>query len=151
MAHVRAEVGPVSKARLIEALSSSRGKISAEVARLIEKGLLAEKGLAESEGGRRSPLLVIPSSAGLIAAVDIGATSIEVALTTLGSELLARRSEPADVRDGTLPVLDRVKTLLWELLDERDANPRNVLGSGVGVPVPVEQQPGLLMVPPTRP
>jgi predicted HTH transcriptional regulator len=51
MAHVRAEVGPVSKARLIEALSSSRGKISAEVARLIEKGLLAEKGLAESEGG----------------------------------------------------------------------------------------------------
>ena len=43
MAHVRAEVGPVSKARLIEALSSSRGKISAEVARLIEKGLLADK------------------------------------------------------------------------------------------------------------
>jgi len=39
MPHVRAEVRTVSKARLIEALNSSRNKISAEVARLIEKGL----------------------------------------------------------------------------------------------------------------
>src|SRR4028119_95758 len=77
MAYVRAEAGPVSRARLTEALSSSRGKITAEVARLIEAGLLAEEGPAESEGGRRSSLLGIPHSAGLIAAVDIGATSID--------------------------------------------------------------------------
>src|SRR3712207_4168636 len=127
MARVRAEGGPVSRARLIEALSSSRGKISAEVARLVEKGLLAEKGLAESDGGRRSSLLGIPPSAGLIAAVDIGATSIDVALTTLGSELLVRRGEPADVREGPLSVLDRVKTLLSELIDEQAASPRDVL------------------------
>src|ERR671911_2047745 len=109
MAYVRAEAEPISRARLIEALNSSRGKISSEVARLIHKGLLAEDGLAESEGGRRSSLLVIPPSAGLIAAVDIGATSIDVALTTLGSELVARRDEPADVREGPPPVLDQVK------------------------------------------
>ena len=149
MAHVRA--GAVSKARLIEALSYSRGKISAEVARLIEKGLLAEEGLAESEGGRRSPLLGIPSSAGLIAAVDIGATSIDVALTTLGGELLAHRGEPADVREGPGPILDRVKVLLHELLDEWAANRRDVLAIGVGVPGPVEQASGLLTVPPIMP
>jgi glucokinase-like ROK family protein len=149
MAHVRA--GTVSKARLIEALSHSRGKISAEVARLIEKGLLAEEGLAESEGGRRSPLLGIPSSAGLIAAVDIGATSIDVSLTTLGSGLLARRGEPADVREGPGPILDRVKVLLHELLDEWAANRRDVLAIGVGVPGPVEQASGLLTVPPIMP
>ena len=149
MAHVRA--GTVSKARLIEALSYSRGKISAEVARLIEKGLLAEEGLAESEGGRRSPLLGIPSSAGLIAAVDIGATSIDVALTTLGSELLARRGEPVDVREGPGPILDRVKVLLHELLGECAANRRDVLAIGVGVPGPVEQASGLLTVPPIMP
>src|SRR3712207_2499271 len=114
MGRVSTEQGPISKARLIEALNSSRGKISAEIARLIEKGLLAEEGLAESEGGRRSSLLVIPPSAGFVAAVDIGATSIDVALTTLGSELIAYRGEPADVREGPLSVLDRVKTLLSE-------------------------------------
>ena len=151
MGYVRAGAGPISRARLIEALNSSRGKISSEVARLIEKGLLAENGLAASEGGRRSLLLAIPPSAGLIAAVDIGATSIDVALTTLGSELIAHRGAPADVREGPLSILDRVKTLLSELIDEQATSPRDVLAIGVGVPGPVEQASGLLMVPPIMP
>jgi glucokinase-like ROK family protein len=109
MALVRAEARPVSRALLTKALNSSRGKISAEVGRLIETGLLAEEGFADSEGGRRSSLLGIPYSAGLIAAIDIGATSIDVALTTLGNELLARRGEPTDVRAGPRTVIDRVK------------------------------------------
>ena len=76
-----------------------------EVGRLIEAGLLAEDGLANSEGGRRSSLLRIPRSAGLIAAVDLGATSTDVALTTLGGELLvhrlrARRDRPDGSSDG---------------------------------------------------
>ena len=151
MACVRAAAGPISRARLIEALNSSRGKISSEVTRLIEKGLLTEDGLAESGGGRRSSLLVIPPSAGLIAAVDIGATSIDVALTTLGSELIAQKGEPADVREGPFSVLDRVKTLLSELIDEQAASPSDVLAIGVGVPGPVEQASGLLTVPPIMP
>jgi glucokinase-like ROK family protein len=151
MACVRAAAGPISRARLTEALSSSRGKISSEIARLIEKGLLAEEGLAESGGGRRSSLLIIPPSAGLIAAVDIGATSVDVALTTLGSELVAHRGEPADVREGALSVLDRVKTLLSELIDEQAASPSDVLAMGVGVPGPVERASGLLTVPPIMP
>jgi glucokinase-like ROK family protein len=151
MARIRAEARPVSRARLNDALDSSRGKISTEIGRLIEAGLLAEEGFAESEGGRRSSLLGIPYSAGLIAAIDIGATSINVALTTLGSELLARRSEPTDVRNGPQPVIDRVKTLLAELLDEQLVRPHNVLALGVGVPGPVEQASGRLTVPPIMP
>jgi predicted NBD/HSP70 family sugar kinase len=151
MGRIRAEAGPISRAQLIEAMNSSRGKISTEVTRLIEKGLLAEGGLAESGGGRRSSLLVIPPSAGLIAAVDIGATSIDVALTTLGSELIAHRGEPADVREGPLSVLERVKTLLLELIDEQAASSEDVVAIGVGVPGPVEQASGLLTVPPIMP
>jgi glucokinase-like ROK family protein len=151
MAYARAKARPVSRTQLTGALSSSRGKISAEVGRLIEAGLLAEEGLAESEGGRRSSLLGIPYSAGLIAAVDIGATSIDVALTTLGSELLVHRTEPADVRDGPQPILGRVKGLLSELLEEQAARPRDVLAIGIGVPGPVEQAAGLLTAPPIMP
>lgn len=151
MTYVRAEARPVSRARLTEALSSSRGKISAEVARLIEVGLLAEEGPADSEGGRRSSLLGIPHSAGLIAVVDIGATSIDVALTTLGSGLVAHRGESADVRFGPQPVLHRVKELFSELLEGQAANPRDVLAIGIGVPGPVEQASGLLTAPPIMP
>src|SRR3712207_6400848 len=127
MLYVCAEARPVSRSQLIEAPGSSRGKISTEVGRLIEVGLIADAGFADSERGRRSSLVGIPYSAGLISAIDIGATSIDVALTTLGSELVAHRGEPADVRDGPQPVLDRVRTLLSELLDEQAASPRDVL------------------------
>src|SRR5215212_10984106 len=151
MARIRAETRPVSRARLNDALDSSRGKISTEIGRLIEAGLLAEEGFAQSDGGRRSSLLGIPYSAGLIAAIDIGATSIDVALTTLGSELVAHRAEPADVRLGPQPVLTRVKEILSELLEEQAAGPRKILAIGVGVPGPVEQATGLLTVPPLMP
>ena len=151
MAYAHAEARPVSRARFTEVLGSSRGKASAEVARLTEAGLLAEEGLAESEGGRRSSLLGIPRSAGLIAAVDIGATSVDVALTTLGSELLAHKAEPADVRLGPRLVLGRIKEMVTELLEEQEARREEVLAVGVGVPGPVEQATGLLTVPPIMP
>jgi glucokinase-like ROK family protein len=151
MSFIHTETRPVSRGQLTEALDSSRAKISTEVGRLMETGLLAEEGFAESEGGRRSSLLHIPRSAGLIAAIDLGATSIDVALTTLGSEILAHRSEPADIKDGPKPILRRVKMLLSELLEEQAAEPKDVLAIGIGVPGPVEQAAGVLRSPPIMP
>ena len=151
MCYVRAVDRSVARSEMTEALGVSRSKISLEVGRLLEAGLLAEVGLAESEGGRRSSLLRIPRSAGLIAAVDLGATSIDVALSTLGSELVAHRGEPADVREGPKAVLGCVKNLLSELLEEQDASRHEVRAIGVGVPGPVEQASGLLRSPPIMP
>jgi glucokinase-like ROK family protein len=151
MCYVRAVDRSVARSEMTEALGVSRSKISLEVGRLLEAGLLAEDGLAESEGGRRSSLLRIPRSAGLIAAVDLGATSIDVALSTLGSELVAHRGEPADVREGPKAVLGCVKDLLSELLEEQGASRHEVRAIGVGVPGPVEQASGLLRSPPIMP
>lgn len=151
MAHVHAEARPVSRAQLTAALRVTRGKISAEVAELIEAGFLAEEGLAQSDGGRRSSLLGIPRSAGLILAVALGATSVDVALTTLGSEILAYRGEPADVRFGPEPVLERVRVLVGELLEEQGSGREEILAVGLGLPGPVEQTTGLLTVPPLMP
>jgi glucokinase-like ROK family protein len=151
MRYVRAVDRAVPRSEMTEALGVSRSKISSEVGRLLEAGLLMEDGLAESEGGRRSSLLRIPRSAGLIAAVDLGATSIDVALSTLGSELVAHRGEDADVREGPKPILGRVKGLLSELLEEQGASRHDVRAIGVGVPGPVEQASGLLRSPPIMP
>ncbi|MCA3748414.1 MAG: ROK family protein [Rubrobacter sp.] len=151
MALVHAEARPSSRGQITEALDVSRSKVSGEVSRLMELGLLAEEGLAESDGGRRSTLLSIPRSAGLIAAIDLGATSIDVALTTLGGEIVARKGEPADIKDGPKPILRRVKEMLGELVEEQGTHPDEVLGIGVGVPGPVEQAAGVLRSPPIMP
>ena len=47
---VRGLERPVSRSEMTEALGVSRSKVSLEVGRLIEGGLLVEDGLAESEG-----------------------------------------------------------------------------------------------------
>ncbi len=151
MRHVRAVDRSVARSELTDVLGVSRSKVSLEVGRLLEAGLLVEDGLAESEGGRRSSLLSIPRSAGLIAAVDVGATSIDAALSTLGSELVAHRGEPADVGEGPKAVLGRVKGLLAELLEDQGAEQSDVRAIGVGVPGPVEQASGLLRSPPIMP
>jgi hypothetical protein len=139
---------PVSRSEMAEVLGVSRSKVSLEVGRLIELGLLVEDGLAESDGGRRSSLLRIPRSAGLIACVDHGATSTEVALATLGGEILAHGGEPSGIKDEPRIVLDRAKELLAGLLLDGGSEPRDVLAVGVGVPGPVEQASGLLKSPP---
>jgi len=136
---------------MTDVLGVSRSKISMEVGRLIGAGLLTEDGLAKSEGGRRSSLLRIPRSAGLIAAVDLGATSTDVALSTLGGEILVHRGEHGDIKDGPDKVLDRVKELLSELLAEQGADARDVMAIGVGVPGPVERASGVLRSPPIMP
>ncbi|HEX2741639.1 MAG TPA: ROK family transcriptional regulator [Rubrobacter sp.] len=151
MHHVRAMDRPVSRSEITEVLGVSRSKISLEVGCLIGAGLLVEDGLAKSEGGRRSSLLRIPRAAGLIAAVDLGATSTDVALTTLGGELLVHRGEPGEVKDGPRRVLGRVKELLSELLAEQRADAKDVLAIGVGVPGPVEHASGVLRSPPIMP
>jgi len=142
---------PVSRTEMTEALGVSRSKVSLEVGRLLEGGLLVEDGLAESDGGRRSSLLRIPRSAGLIAAVDLGASSIDVALADLGGELVAHRGTPADIKDGPRSVLGRAKELLSGLLGDQGSGPREVLAIGVGVPGPVEHASGLLNSPPLMP
>jgi glucokinase-like ROK family protein len=149
--YVRGMDRTASRSGITDAVGVSRSKVSTEVGRLLEAGLLVEDGLAESEGGRRSSLLSIPRSAGLIAAVDLGATSIDVALATLGSELVAHRGELADIRDGPQRVLGRVKEMLAGLLEEQGAEARDVLAIGIGVPGPVEQASGLLKSPPIMP
>lgn len=114
-------------------------------------GLLAEDGFGESEGGRRSSLLHIPREAGLVVGVDLGATSVDVALTTLGGHLVAHWGAPADVREGPRVVLEKVKAILGELLAEQGADSGEVLTIGVGVPGPVEYATGLPTSPPIMP
>ena len=147
MLYARTVERPVSRSEMAEVLGVSRSKVSLEVGRLIELGLLVEDGLAESDGGRRSSLLRIPRSAGLIACVDLGATSTDVALATLGGEILAHGGEPSDIKDGPRVVLDRAKEMLAGLLLDGGSEPRDVLAVGVGVPGPVEQASGLLKNP----
>lgn len=140
--------GPRSRSELGDAVQISRSKLAVEIDRLVELGLVEPAGLAASRGGRRSGIVRIASATRFVG-VDIGATSIDVAVTNGELEVLGHLTEPCDVRGGPAAVLDRVFALV-DKLREDDPFPR-VHGVGIGVPGPVSFREGMPVIPPIMP
>ena len=143
--------GSISRTDVANITGWSKAKATQEIRRLIEQGYLVEKGEGASKGGRKPRLLYINNELGYIAGVDIGATSVDLALADVCGKILQRRSEPADVRQLPEIVFGRCVELLWEMAAAQGCKPEQVLGIGVGVPGPVDFTRGVLVAPPLMP
>jgi glucokinase-like ROK family protein len=142
------ELGLLSRTDLARVTGYSRATITSVVGGLIEAGILEEIGEGESQGGRRPRVLNLNCNLGYVAGVDIGVTSIDLALADVCGETLERYSESSDVNAGPEPVLGRVNELLLELLERQGISPKQCYAVGVGVPAPVEFSAGLISAPP---
>lgn len=129
----------------------SRTRANAAVASLMEQGLLEQAGPQASTGGRRAETLRLARTLGVVLAVDLGATGLDVAVLTPDLRILERHAEAMDVRRGPGLVLSRVRALLRELLARCGATPRQVLAIGLGVPGPVDFDHAQLVAPPLMP
>jgi glucokinase-like ROK family protein len=148
---VTRQAGPVSRVDLQERLRLSRATIATTVADLVARDVLVEAGVAESQGGRRPQLFAANPAYGYVAGVDIGATSVDLALAGFAGQILERCAEPADVREAPELVLGRVADMLIELLARRGASASQVVAIGIGVPGPVHFDEGVLVAPPLMP
>ena len=140
--------GPVSRAELGEAVHLSRSKLAVELDRLTEIGLVESAGLAASRGGRRSGIVRLSSHLRFLG-IDIGATSVDVAVTSPELEVLGQVSEAVDVRTGPDAVLAVALELVGKLRSDGDVF--EVHGAGVGVPGPVSFRDGVPVAPPIMP
>jgi glucokinase-like ROK family protein len=133
-----------SRHGMAERLAFSKSKANALIAGLVDQGILAEAGLQRSSGGRRAETLQLSDALGVLLGIDIGATSLDIAV--LGPDLkpLARHGEAADVRQGP-------GVVLREMLGRLGVDARRVIGIGIGVPGPVNFQSGQLVNPPLMP
>jgi glucokinase-like ROK family protein len=141
----------MSRGELAGRSDFSKSKANTMVARLIERGLLEEWGTRPSSGGRRPETVRLSNGMGVLAAVDIGATSVDVAILSPNMAVLAQRSEAADVRADPTQLMTHVREVLGELLEQCGSTRQQVLGIGVGVPGPVAFDSGLLVNPPLMP
>jgi glucokinase-like ROK family protein len=140
--------GPRSRAELGDAVDLSRSKLAVEIDRLVERGMVDTAGLAESRGGRRSAIVQIAGQIRFLG-IDIGATSIDAAVTDGELRVLSHVSEPVDVRQGPETVIDRALELVSKLRAD-DVSP-GAAGAGVGVPGPVSFREGVPVSPPIMP
>ncbi|MFG3258561.1 ROK family protein [Streptomyces sp. NPDC048172] len=140
--------GPRSRAELGDRVDLSRSKLAVEVDRLLETGLVVADGLAASRGGRRSHNIRLAPQLRFLG-VDIGATSIDVAVTNPELEILGHLNQPMDVREGPVAVFDQVLAMVAKLRDTGVAEGFD--GAGIGVPGPVRFPEGVPVAPPIMP
>ncbi|MFF9494732.1 ROK family transcriptional regulator [Streptomyces flaveolus] len=140
--------GPASRARLGDLVDLSRSKLAVEVDRLLETGLVAADGRAPSRGGRRSPGIRLAPALRFLG-VDIGATSIDVAVTNAELEVLGHLNHPMDVREGPVAVFEQVLSMAGRLRASGVVDGFD--GAGIGVPGPVRFPEGVPVAPPIMP
>jgi len=104
-----------------------------------------------STGGRPARELRFCAEAGIIAAVELGATRALVGLTDLSGTILASSREAIAIADGPDVVLGRVEALLDALLAESVTPELRIWGIGMGLPGPVEYTTGRPIAPPIMP
>jgi len=143
--------GWISRSEVSRITGWSKAKASQEIRSLVDKGYLVEVGEGASQGGRKPRLLRINNQLGYVAGIDIGATSLDIALADVTGLILQRCSEPTDVHFSPEAVLGRCSELLLELIKGQGATPDQLLGIGVGVPGPVDFARGVLVAPPLMP
>ncbi|MGI5438939.1 ROK family protein [Streptomyces shenzhenensis] len=140
--------GPNSRAQLGDQIDLSRSKLAVEVDRLLETGLAVADGLAASRGGRRSHNIRLAPNLRFLG-VDIGATSVDVAVTNAELEVLGHLNQPMDVREGPVTVFEQVLAMAAKLRASGLAEGFD--GAGIGVPGPVRFPEGVPVAPPIMP
>ena len=140
--------GTISRAELADRLEIPRPRLLGELDRLVALGYVAEAGMAASRGGRRSTLVEL--NPGLrFAAVDLGASSVDVEVTNGRLEPIAAYTENAEIRSGPKVILQRVNELLAKA--KVDGAYEKLDAVGIGVPGPVSFRDGVPVSPPIMP
>ena len=140
-----------SRSELVDNTGLGRGVVAQRVGELLDRGLVVEGEVGPSTGGRPPRQLSFRGDAGHLLVADLGATSIDVAATTLDGRVLAHHAEPADIGAGPEVCLGRVDELFRMLDPARHGLPGRLWGVGIAVPGPVEFRTGRPTSPPIMP
>ena len=123
-----------TRGQLAHVTGLSRSTVAARVEHLLAEGLIAEVGEAPSSGGRPPAVLGLNQEAGVVLAVDMGATHARVAITDFGASPIAETAIDLDIASGPENVLGTVDRVLISLLDSNERSPGESRESGSACP-----------------
>ena len=140
--------GALSRAELADRLQVPRPRLLTDLDGLLATDLIQEAGPAASRGGRRSTLVELNPSL-RFAAVDLGASSIDVEITDGRLEPVAAATMVSDIRNGPKEILHSVNEMLAKF--HTDGAYERLSAVGIGVPGPVSFRDGVPVSPPIMP
>src|SRR6201991_2431663 len=123
--------GALSRAELADRLQVPRPRLLTDLDGLLATGLIQEAGPAASRGGRRSTLVELNPPL-RFAAVDLGASSIDVEITDGRLEPVAAATVVSDIRSGPKEILHQVNEMLQKF--HQEGVYERLAAVGIGVP-----------------
>ena len=111
-----------------------RTVVTQRVRQLLDSGFLGEGALAPSSSGRAPRELRFCADAGHLLVAEVGATSVEVAVTDLKGALMNRQRGDGDVTRGPDYGLGQVEAVFDAALAARPAGAPPIWGIGVSNP-----------------
>lgn len=137
----------VSRTSLARELGLARSTVSLRVDRLLRDGLITEDGVEDSRGGRKARRLAVAPSAGLVAAIDIGASHGALVIADLSGAQLESRTLSAPPASAPAEFIDELWAQIEAVLSAEGLDRDRLRCIAIGVPAPVSYPDGRLVTP----
>jgi glucokinase-like ROK family protein len=132
-------------------LGLSRAGVSIIINDLINNGIILETDSRSTTSGRPPVVLVLNSKCGLVAAVDMGASHLSVAVGDLLAHIIEETEQPLRIADGPEKCLKDVDQALQTIAKKCGIEIKDLAAIGVSVPGPVITDAGMVKAPPIMP
>jgi len=140
-----------TRSELVDETRWGRTVLTQRLTELMEIGLVSDAGVGPSTGGRAPREVRFRREAAAAVGANLGATSIDLAVTDLSGEPLATHEEAWDIAEGPQATMDRLEILIEQIVADSPVSPDDVVGIGIGLPGPVEFATGRPVSPPIMP
>ncbi|WP_133802221.1 ROK family transcriptional regulator [Kribbella caucasensis] len=135
--------GLVSRTELAKRTGLSLPTVSEIVADLLNTGVVEEREVGSSGGGRRPVLLGLKADAGYVIGIKVTETRVIAVLTDLGAQIVERATETVSGGDvGT--VVRAVAKVVRRLGRSKQGKSRQVYGVGVGLAGVIDRASGVV-------
>ncbi len=141
----------ISRTDLADQMGLTRAAVTLIVNDLIENEVILEAESRAIPSGRPPVVLEINPKRGLVAAVDMGATHMNIAIADFSAKIIGEKYLPLNIQQGPLICLPEVSRNLKELLKEHGIDSSQLMAVGIGVPGPVITDAGMVVSPPIMP
>jgi len=148
---IRFAVTGISRTDLADQMGLTRAAVTLIVNDLLENEVILEAESRAIPSGRPPVVLEINPKRGIVAAVDMGATHMNIALADFSAKIIDEKYLAFDIKHGPQICLAEVSRNLYELLDRSGVNISQLMAVGVGVPGPVITDAGAVVSPPIMP
>ena len=133
--------GPISKADVSKITKLNIVTVSNYVNDFIEKGLVIERGLDVSSGGRRPTMIEMNPKAKYVIGIDLAVNKIIGVLTDLDANVLAKEKQPRP-KENAEAIINTIVDIISRLIKASAIDSKNIEGICIGASGVIDRDAG---------